>query len=124
LSSRASVVVGALGSGGRGRRRYSSCAITPLNRAAAVAVSWTTVAATTTGSMPPVDGVRELLLDQIDAARVDGLKRYANKLSATVENRFTFPDDEILAATSSLRLLETDEEREEWNSIFVPISQE
>jgi spermidine/putrescine transport system substrate-binding protein len=74
-------------------------------------------------TMPPVDGVRELLLDQIEAAREDGLNGYANKLSATVDNRFTFPDEEVLAATSSLRVFETDDEREEWDSIFLPISQ-
>ena len=74
-------------------------------------------------TMPPVEGVRDLVLTDAEAALDDGLKGYANKLSATAENRFTFPDEEVLAATSFARDLKTDEEREEWSAIFNPISQ-
>jgi hypothetical protein len=41
---------------------------------------------------------------------------------AIAENRFTFPDEEVLNATTFLRDLKTDEEREEWDAIFSPIS--
>jgi hypothetical protein len=54
---------------------------------------------------------------------LQGYKGYGNKLLATAENRFTFPDEEVLSATTFLRDLKTDEEREEWDAIFSPISQ-
>jgi len=51
------------------------------------------------------------------------VKGYANKLFATAENRFTFPDEKVLAATSFAGDLKTDEEPEDWSAIFNPISQ-
>jgi spermidine/putrescine transport system substrate-binding protein len=74
-------------------------------------------------TMSPVEGVSELILSEADAARDDGFKGYANKLAATADNRFTFPDEEVLASTSFARDLRTEEEREEWDAIFSPISQ-
>jgi hypothetical protein len=44
---------------------------------------------------------------------LQGCKGYGNKLLATAENRFTLPDEEVLSATTFLRDLKTDEEREE-----------
>jgi spermidine/putrescine transport system substrate-binding protein len=75
-------------------------------------------------TMPPVDGVRDLVAADGEAALDQGYKGYGNKLLATAENRFTFPDEEVLNATTFLRDLKTDEEREEWDAIFSPISQE
>jgi spermidine/putrescine transport system substrate-binding protein len=75
-------------------------------------------------TMPPVEGVRDLVVADGEAALEEGYKGYGNKLLATAENRFTFPDDEILNATTFMRDLKTDEEREEWDAIFSPISQE
>lgn len=75
-------------------------------------------------TMPPVDGVRDLVVADGEAALDQGYKGYGNKLLATAENRFTFPDEEVLNATTFLRDLKTDEEREEWDAIFSPISQE
>jgi spermidine/putrescine transport system substrate-binding protein len=75
-------------------------------------------------TMPPVEGVRDLVVADGEAALDEGYKGYGNKLLATAENRFTFPDDELLGATTFLRDLTTDEEREEWDAIFLPISQE
>lgn len=75
-------------------------------------------------TMPPVEGVRDLVVADGEAALDQGYKGYGNKLLATAENRFTFPDEEVLNATTFLRDLKTDEEREEWDAIFSPISQE
>ena len=74
-------------------------------------------------TMPPVEGVQDLVRADADAAREDGFKGYAAKLLSTAESRFTFPDEEILSSTSFVRDLKTEEEREEWDSIFLPISQ-
>jgi spermidine/putrescine transport system substrate-binding protein len=73
-------------------------------------------------TMPPVDGVQALVRADAEAAFEDGAKGYASKLRSTAESRFTFPDDQVLASTSFVRDLRTDEEREEWDSIFLPIS--
>jgi spermidine/putrescine transport system substrate-binding protein len=75
-------------------------------------------------TMPPVEGVRDLVEADGEAALDAGYKGYGKKLLATAENRFTFPDDELLNTTSFVRDLKTDEEREEWDAIFLPISQE
>jgi hypothetical protein len=40
------------------------------------------------------------------------------------ESVHPFPDEEVLNATTFLRDLKTDQEREEWDAIFSPISQE
>jgi hypothetical protein len=64
-------------------------------------------------TMPPVDGVRDLVAAHGEAALDQGYKGYGNKLLATAKNRFTFPDEEVLNATTFLRDLKTDKEREE-----------
>ncbi len=64
-------------------------------------------------TMSPVEGVRDLVFADAEAALKEGVKGYANKLFATAENRFTFPDEKVLAATSFARDLKTDEERGE-----------
>lgn len=75
-------------------------------------------------TMPPVEGVRDRVLADGEAALDEGYKGYGRKLLGTADNRFTFPDDEVLGATSFVRDLKTDEEREEWEAIFAPISQQ
>jgi hypothetical protein len=47
----------------------------------------------------------------------------ANKLRASAESPYLYPSEEDLANTSFGRSLETDEEVQEWDSIFLPISQ-
>jgi spermidine/putrescine transport system substrate-binding protein len=74
-------------------------------------------------TMPPVDGVHEIVQTDAQNALDDGLKGYASKLQATADNRFTFPDEQILSATSFARDLKTQDEKDEWDSIFLPISQ-
>jgi spermidine/putrescine transport system substrate-binding protein len=74
-------------------------------------------------TMPPVDGVQDIVRADAEAALEDGAKGYAAKLRSTAENRFTFPDEEVLSMTSFARDLRTQEEKDEWDSIFLPISQ-
>jgi spermidine/putrescine transport system substrate-binding protein len=73
--------------------------------------------------MSPVPETKDLMLRDADAAEEDGDKGYANKLRASAESPYLYPDDEFLGRTSFGRPLETDEEAEEWDSIFLPISQ-
>jgi len=71
----------------------------------------------------PVEGVQELIRRHAEQARDDGYKGYATKLEATADEPFLFPSDEVLGRTWPMRVLTTDEELEEWNDIFAPISQ-
>lgn len=73
--------------------------------------------------MSPVPATRDLIIKDADAAVEDGFKGYANKLYRTAESPYLYPDDEFLSRTSFGRQLETDAETEEWDSIFLPISQ-
>jgi spermidine/putrescine transport system substrate-binding protein len=73
--------------------------------------------------MSPVPATRDLIIKDADAAAEDGFKGYANKLYGTAESPFLYPDDEFLSRTSFGTDLRTDEEIEEWDSIFLPISQ-
>jgi spermidine/putrescine transport system substrate-binding protein len=73
--------------------------------------------------MSPVPATQELMLQDADAAEEAGDKGRANKLRASAENPYLYPSDEFLAKTSFGRPLETDEAVEEWDSIFLPISQ-
>lgn len=73
--------------------------------------------------MSPVPETRDLILRDADAAEEEGAKGRANKLRATADSPYLYPDDEFLSRTSFGRALETDEEAEEWDSIFLPISQ-
>jgi spermidine/putrescine transport system substrate-binding protein len=73
--------------------------------------------------MSPVPATQELMLADADAAEEAGDKGRANKLRASAENEYLYPSDEFLARTSFGRPLETQEEWDEWNSIFLPISQ-
>ncbi|MEX2407288.1 MAG: spermidine/putrescine ABC transporter substrate-binding protein [Actinomycetota bacterium] len=73
--------------------------------------------------MSPVPATRDLIIADADAAEEDGFKGYANKLYQTAESPFLYPDDAFISRTSFGRDLTTDEETEEWDSIFLPISQ-
>jgi spermidine/putrescine transport system substrate-binding protein len=73
--------------------------------------------------MSPVTGVKELILKDAQQAQDQNYKGYANKLFGTAESPYLFPDEEFLAKTSFGRQLKTDDEVQEWNSIFLPISQ-
>ena len=60
-----------------------------------------------------------------DAARAEdqGFKGYANKLYSTARSPFLYPSDEFLSRTSFGYSDWTQEAAEEWDSIFLPISQ-
>jgi spermidine/putrescine transport system substrate-binding protein len=73
--------------------------------------------------MSPVPATQDFIATDAQAAEDDGFKGYANKLYQTAESPFLYPDDEFLSRTSFGRDLHTDEETEEWDSIFLPISQ-
>ena len=73
--------------------------------------------------MSPVPATQGLIVKDADAAEEDGFKGYANKLYQTAESPYLYPDDEFLSRTSFGRELTTDDETQEWDSIFLPISQ-
>jgi spermidine/putrescine transport system substrate-binding protein len=73
--------------------------------------------------MSPVPATRDLMVADADAEEEAGNKGRANKLRASAESPYLYPSEEFLARTSFGRPLETDEEAEEWDSIFLPISQ-
>lgn len=71
----------------------------------------------------PVKGVQDLITKDAAKAEDQGYKGYASKLYSTAKNEFLFPTQAYLDRTSFGRQLENDSEAEEWNSIFLPISQ-
>jgi spermidine/putrescine transport system substrate-binding protein len=73
--------------------------------------------------MSPVVGTRDLILEHAAEAEESGDKGYANKLTETANNEYLFPTQELLARTSFGRQLTTDEEKAEWDAIFLPISE-
>jgi spermidine/putrescine transport system substrate-binding protein len=73
--------------------------------------------------MSPVPQTQELIIRDAEAAEEDGFKGYANKLFQTARSEFLYPSDEFLSRTSFGFTDWTDEAAEEWDSIFLPISQ-
>jgi spermidine/putrescine transport system substrate-binding protein len=73
--------------------------------------------------MSPVPETKELILKDAQKAEDQGYKGYATKLYGTAKSPYLYPDEEFLSRTSFARQLKTDEELQEWNSIFLPISQ-
>jgi spermidine/putrescine transport system substrate-binding protein len=73
--------------------------------------------------LSPVPGTKEFILKDAKTAEEQNSKGYANKLLATAENPYMYPDDALLARSSYGRELKTDDERQEWDAIFLPISQ-
>jgi spermidine/putrescine transport system substrate-binding protein len=73
--------------------------------------------------MSPVPATKDGMLADADQAEADGDKGRANKLRESANSPYLYPSDEFLAKTSFGRPLETDAEAEEWDSIFLPISQ-
>ena len=69
--------------------------------------------------MSPVPAVQDLIAQH--AAEESG--EYAADLADMAENPLLWPDDALLAKTPFGRNLTTDEEREEWDAIFVPITE-
>ena len=73
--------------------------------------------------MSPVPATQDLIIKDADEAQEQGYKGYANKLYQTAKSPYLYPDEEFLSHTSFGRDLKTDEEIDEWDSIFLPISQ-
>jgi spermidine/putrescine transport system substrate-binding protein len=73
--------------------------------------------------MSPVPATQDIIKQHADEALDEGAKVYGGKLASTAESPYLYPDDAFLSRTSFGRSLETDEEREEWDSIFLPISE-
>ncbi len=73
--------------------------------------------------MSPVPATQDLILQHAAEAQAEGSKGRANKLRASAESPYLYPDEEFLSRTAFDRPLETDEEVQEWDSIFLPISQ-
>jgi spermidine/putrescine transport system substrate-binding protein len=73
--------------------------------------------------MSPCADTAERIVSDADAAEAKGWKGYANKLYETAKNPYLFPSDELLAQCSFGKVLKTDEEKAEWDSIFEPISE-
>jgi spermidine/putrescine transport system substrate-binding protein len=73
--------------------------------------------------MSPVPATKELILKDAQKAHDQGYKGYSNKLYGTARNPYLYPDEQFLSSTSFGRQLKTDEEVQEWNAIFLPISQ-
>jgi spermidine/putrescine transport system substrate-binding protein len=73
--------------------------------------------------LSPVLGVKDLILQDADAAEADGSKGLANKLRETATSPFLFPDDSVLSRANFGKSITTDDQAEEWDNIFLPISQ-
>jgi spermidine/putrescine transport system substrate-binding protein len=74
--------------------------------------------------MSPVPAVQDLIAKHAQEQLDKGVKGYGNKLELTATSPFLWPEDSgLLDQTSFGRNLETDEEREEWNATFLPISE-
>jgi spermidine/putrescine transport system substrate-binding protein len=71
--------------------------------------------------MSPVPETQQLIRDHAQKAFDDGDKGYANKLTQTADSPYLYPDAEFLSRTSFGRNLTTDEEAEEYDSIFDPV---
>jgi spermidine/putrescine transport system substrate-binding protein len=72
--------------------------------------------------MSPVDGTQQRFLDDAAAAEDKGWRGYANKLSTSANSDLMFPSDEFLQKVTWMRQLKTQDEKDEWDSIFEPIS--
>jgi spermidine/putrescine transport system substrate-binding protein len=69
--------------------------------------------------MSPVPAVQELIAAH--AAETSGAE--AEDLQETADSPYLWPDDALLAKTPFGRNLTTDEEREEWDNIFIPLTE-
>lgn len=72
--------------------------------------------------MSPVDGTQQGFLDDAAAAEDKGWKGYASKLYASAKSDLMFPSEEFLQNVTWMRQLKTQDEKDEWDSIFEPIS--
>jgi len=69
--------------------------------------------------MSPVPVVQDRISQHADAEK----GATATNLRATADNPLLWPDDALLARTPFGRNLTTDDEREEWDAIFIPVTE-
>ncbi|MGH2629404.1 MAG: polyamine ABC transporter substrate-binding protein [Actinomycetota bacterium] len=69
--------------------------------------------------MSPVPAVQDLIEEHANGES----GAFADDLDATATSEFLWPDDSLLERTPFGRNLTTDEEREEWDNIFLPLSE-
>lgn len=74
--------------------------------------------------LSPCKGVREQILKDAEKAQEQGSKGYANKLLKTANAEIAFPSEETLARAKFGTNITTDEQAQEWDAIFLPISQQ
>jgi spermidine/putrescine transport system substrate-binding protein len=72
------------------------------------------------GYMSPVPAVKDLIAAH---AKKEPDKATATALTAMAESTLLWPDDALFAKVSFGRELTTDDERSEWDSIFLPVSE-
>ncbi len=70
--------------------------------------------------MSPVPAVQDLLADH---AKTEKDPATAKALDGMANNKFLWPDEALLEKTPFGRNLTTEEERDEWDAIFVPLSE-
>jgi spermidine/putrescine transport system substrate-binding protein len=73
--------------------------------------------------MSPCGATRDRFVADADKAEAAGQKALASKLRQTAESEYLFPASDLLARSFFGRLLKTDEEKDEWDSIFAPVSE-
>ena len=74
--------------------------------------------------LSPAGGVQELILEDAKAAEDDGYKGYANKLSVTAESQYAFRTMPCSRRQKFGANITTDKVAEEWDNIFLPITQQ
>ena len=74
--------------------------------------------------MSPCTATKQGFLDEAQAAEEKGWKGYASKLYTSAKSEFIFPSDEFMSQEVSwMRQLKTQDEKDEWDAIFEPISE-
>ena len=74
--------------------------------------------------LSPCEGVQDNIREDAAAAEDQGYKGYAAKLATTANSEFAFPDDSILSKTKFGANITSDSQAEEWDNIFLPITQQ
>jgi spermidine/putrescine transport system substrate-binding protein len=74
--------------------------------------------------LSPCKGVGDNIRADAAAAEDQGYKGYANKLAQTATNIYAFPDDALIGAAKFGTNITSDDQASEWDSIFLPITQQ
>jgi spermidine/putrescine transport system substrate-binding protein len=74
--------------------------------------------------LSPCKGVQDNIRTDAAAAEDQGYKGFANKLALTADNVNAFPDDALLGRAKFGTNITSDDQASEWDSIFLPITQQ